>query len=92
MTVRIAAMLQARTGSSRLPGKVLMPIGGRPMIAQTLDRLAGRGYARRFSFSRPKRRKIAETSARISASTWFAAARTTCWDALRWRWTGPTPT
>ena len=38
MTVRIAAMLQARAGSARLPGKVLMPMGGKPMIAQILER------------------------------------------------------
>lgn len=33
------AILQARTSSSRLPGKVLSPILGRPMILHQLDRL-----------------------------------------------------
>lgn len=33
------AVLQARTGSSRLPGKVLAPILGRPMILRQLERV-----------------------------------------------------
>ena len=36
----IAALLQARMSSSRLPGKVLAPLLGRPMIARHLERLA----------------------------------------------------
>jgi len=35
----IIALLQARVSSSRLPGKVLMPILGRPMLALQLERL-----------------------------------------------------
>ena len=33
------AIVQARTSSSRLPGKVLLPIGDKPMILYQLERL-----------------------------------------------------
>lgn len=35
----ILAVLQARTTSSRLPGKVLLPLAGRPMILRQLERI-----------------------------------------------------
>ena len=37
--VRTLAVLQARLSSSRLPGKVLMPLGGIPMIGFMIERL-----------------------------------------------------
>ncbi len=37
--VTVMAVLQARTSSSRLPGKVLLPILGQPMILRQIERL-----------------------------------------------------
>lgn len=36
---RVVAIVQARTGSSRLPNKVLEPLAGQPMLARVVDRL-----------------------------------------------------
>lgn len=36
----VTCILQARTGSTRLPGKVLADLGGQPMLGFLLDRLA----------------------------------------------------
>jgi len=37
--VKITATIQARMGSSRFPGKVLMPIVGKPMLALQIERI-----------------------------------------------------
>jgi spore coat polysaccharide biosynthesis protein SpsF len=39
----ILAILQARTSSTRLPGKVLMPLAGAPMILRQIERVARAG-------------------------------------------------
>jgi spore coat polysaccharide biosynthesis protein SpsF len=36
--VRVAAIIQARMGSTRLPGKVLMTLAGKPMIERVVER------------------------------------------------------
>ncbi len=38
--MRQVVVVQARMGSSRLPGKVMLPLGGRTALAQCLDRCA----------------------------------------------------
>ena len=43
-TVTTAAIIQARMGSTRLPGKVMMDLGGQPMLQHVLRRVrAARG-------------------------------------------------
>jgi spore coat polysaccharide biosynthesis protein SpsF len=37
--VRVLVVVQARTGSSRLPGKVLLPVAGAPVIVRMLERV-----------------------------------------------------
>jgi len=37
-------VIQARTGSARLPGKVLLPLGGYPSVVLTAKRAANRGH------------------------------------------------
>jgi spore coat polysaccharide biosynthesis protein SpsF len=38
-TTTTAAIIQARLGSTRLPGKVLMPLGGRPALDHVIERV-----------------------------------------------------
>lgn len=38
---RAGILVQARMGSKRLPGKALLPLGGKPVITQIVERLSG---------------------------------------------------
>ncbi|MGN2369747.1 cytidylyltransferase domain-containing protein [Clostridium cagae] len=42
--MKVICIVQARMGSERLPGKVIKPILGKPMILHTLDRLSKSRY------------------------------------------------
>ena len=44
----IVAIVQARMGSSRLPGKVLMDIVGRPALCHLVDRLSKSSFIDRI--------------------------------------------
>lgn len=37
--MRVVAILQARLGSTRLPGKVMLPLGGKPMVQNIIERV-----------------------------------------------------
>src|SRR5262245_42134393 len=44
MSEHVLAVVQARVGSTRLPGKALLPIAGRPVVAHVVERIrAARG-------------------------------------------------
>ncbi len=37
--MRIVVVVQARTGSQRLPGKILLPLAGKPLLQRQLERI-----------------------------------------------------
>ncbi len=39
MNLRVVTVIQARTGSSRLPGKVLLPLAGKPLLVRMVERV-----------------------------------------------------
>ena len=45
MSDKLVTVIQARTGSSRLPGKVLLPLLGKPLLARLVERVQMAGLA-----------------------------------------------
>lgn len=41
--MRIVAIIQARMGSTRLPGKILMPLAGKPVLQRVIERVRAAG-------------------------------------------------
>ncbi len=46
--MKIFTVIQARTGSSRLPGKVLLPLAGEPLLLRMVERVAAASVAQRI--------------------------------------------
>ena len=42
--IKIVTIIQARIGSSRLPGKVMMPVAGKPLLLRMYERVAAANY------------------------------------------------
>jgi spore coat polysaccharide biosynthesis protein SpsF len=69
--MKIAALIQARLGSTRLPGKVLKDIGGRTMLARVVrraQRAAGIDEVVVVTTTEPADSAVAEESARLGVS------------------------
>ncbi len=50
--MKIAAMIQARCGSSRLPGKIMMDMCGKPVLQRVIERVQQSKYVDEVSSSR----------------------------------------
>ena len=72
---------QARFGSSRLPGKVLEPIGGTPMLRWSLDRLAAASTIDRVVLATTTERSD-DPVARLAEDLGFEVVRGSVFDVL----------
>ncbi|MFZ5916515.1 MAG: cytidylyltransferase domain-containing protein [Chloroflexota bacterium] len=44
-SMRLVTVVQARTGSSRLPNKIMLPLAGKPLLARLVERVQAAGLA-----------------------------------------------
>jgi len=68
--VRVNAVIQARTGSTRLPGKVLRPLGGRPVLDRVVtaaQKAPGVDQVLVATSTEPGDDPVAELAARLGA-------------------------
>lgn len=73
----VVAVVQARTGSTRLPGKVLADVAGRSMLARVCERLAGAGTIDRVivaTTTEPADRAVAAECARLGVPCFRGSA------------------
>src|SRR5262249_43053384 len=81
MATRVLAIVQARLGSTRLPGKALLPIAGRPMLSHVLARtLAVSGIDQ--TVLAPTVSPAAEALVKVAASLGVADVRGSVDDVL----------
>jgi spore coat polysaccharide biosynthesis protein SpsF (cytidylyltransferase family) len=73
--MRAGIILQARMGSQRLPGKVLEPVGGRPLVEQCLRRLlaADAGVVVLATTRRPDDDAVAAVGTRVGVPVFRGA-------------------
>ena len=84
--MRIVVVVQARTGSSRLPGKVLMPLANRPLLHRMLERVlaANTPSAVVVATTRDRADDVIETVAREAGVPCFRGHPTDLLDRHYW--------
>ncbi len=73
----VVAIIQARMASTRLPGKVIMDIAGKPMLARVLERvrlIPGIDRVVAATSTRPEDRQLVQVAAAYNAQTFAGSA------------------